>query len=271
MILLICVLRADKARIDRNKVILKGFFVVALPISIIIATGISRLVDTKNYGRKVEDNLNCQKMVYFVTGNSDDYFSNFIGDFNRNQQDNYSNFFIMFQRLGFFNREVSSISSNIGDNVLALVVMNPIEPMSDKELENLETYVKGGGTVIVCDRGDYSENKILEHFAVLKSGVIQSLPLDYENEDGSTKNIAALFQMYNSYGSYTISDVIVNDKYVNLMAYCIKCGKGNMYILSDSYILSNAYLGDPAFSPTNEQFEAMNSIYNMLEQMVSNE
>jgi len=265
---LIRVMTGEKERADKNKKLLKAFFAVATPAAIIVATGISGAADRNNYGKKVVDSLNSQKMVYFVTENSGDYFSNFIGDFSRNQQENYSNFFIMFQRLGWFNREVPNISENIRDNALALVVMNPTEPMSEKELKNLETYVKEGGTVIVCDRGDYSDNKILEHFNVLKSGVIQSLPIDYESEDGSTKNVATLVQTYNSYGSYNISDVIINDKYIDLLAYRIECGKGNLYVLSDSYMLSNASLGDPGMAPTQQQYDAMNSIYNMLEQMI---
>ncbi|MBR3470017.1 MAG: hypothetical protein IKH28_10035 [Lachnospiraceae bacterium] len=265
---LIWLLVSDKESKDKYQAVLTAYGAVAIPLCLVIASFVSGKIDFQNYGKKVLNNLNDQQMVYFVTENKGDYFSNFIGDFSWNQQENYSNFFIMFQRLGLYNREITKIPENLGDSARALVVMNPTESMSKKELNNLENYVKEGGTVIVCDRGDYSDNTLLEHFDILKSGVIQSVPIDFQSEDGSVKNVTTLTQSYNAYGSWKIVDAITNDKFIDLIAYRIACGNGSIYILSDSYILSNAWLGDPGMAPTQLQYDTMNSIYDMLEKMI---
>ncbi len=260
-------------------------FLIILSLVITITNVTSQYVNKINYVEPVNISLKNDPAVYFYLGHSPEitipHFIGYTGMFSPAEKE-FSSFFIAFQRAGFALRETTNLQECLEGNLQAIVIIEPTYNFKKSELNGLSNYVFEGGTLILCDsifNNNSTLRNILSSFEldlnkrkiilpIKTSEYMKESTNDLKNESDIDETFVIL--PFINYFPTTIQgssewEYFKSKKYENLFLFKKSFGSGQIAILSDSYLVSNAVLGDPGSPPTQTQYELYQEIFDFLD------
>ncbi len=238
-----------------------------LPIFFIFSNEINN-IENVAFANKVENQLAKIPIIYFLE-NKDEFDNTSIVRWWSSGVDEYTSFFIAFQRKNKFLREVKDLK--VYDTKKNLLTVIPKTLNNDKAIKEARTYCENGGKLLLflSDRNLNNYINFLRNFNIKYNISQSSYKLagnKIENEDDS-KNIIMLNTEYipvsNSYKkSYFSKDI------KNLRVDEFSFGsKGKIFVLINAQFFDNIALGEAAKIPTEKQVKLHAQLFELLEEV----
>ena len=165
-------------------------------------------------------------------------------------QRQYTTFYVWNQRLGY----VPSVSSSLEEAMAqgnVVVIINPSVPLTGKEERAISKYVHDGGKVLLMDSAgntDSTSNELLRAFDMrIDSTPIGQSVVRYESD----KQVMTTDSACSIQGGQALISTDDGEAVFSISQY----GQGKVAVFSDSYLFSNAQLGDVSSIPTELQMQ----------------
>ncbi len=244
-------------------------FVLFMPFALSVSSLIHlKLIDI-HYVRPVTEQLNNLPTIAFATSHTTAQTGHFIGMPPR--VDDFSSFFLCFQRLGLWPRETKDLQQMLKEgNIKLLVILNPDKPFSEADLNALEHYVRYGGRLLIADSVLNQESTlapILRIFGLQSRLRYQRLtiPVQQDVENGQTSSTVML--PMKTYWPARMGVTLRHHPasgFPTLGLLEVEYRTGRVFVIMDSIMLSNATLGDPGMPPTPLQLELHQKLFSII-------
>lgn len=255
--------------IYRRKVHLASLFVVLLlfiPFTIGIANSVYTALVHAYYGKYVIEKLNNLSTIFFDTSHSASVVSHFIGM--PLEPSNFSSFFLSFQRLGFWPRETKNLMKSLADgSPQGVVIINPNKPFSRAEKKALETYVRNGGVLLVADsvlNESRTLDDLLGSFGLSSRLGSRTFTISDEQTPSITMFPVRIYYPTSVGRSLSFKEI---DGFPTLIAIKSEYFLGKIWLIADSYMISNAVLGDPGNPPTQLQYDLHQKLFSLIDEI----
>lgn len=248
-------------------------FLLSMPVSLSVASLIHvKLIDIHHMS-PVAEQLNSLRTIAFVTSHTTAGPGHFIGMPPR--ADNFSSFFLCFQRLGLWPREVKDLEQLLKEgNIELLVILNPDKPFSEAEINALENYVRYGGRLLLADSTLNRESTLAPLLTIfgLRSRLVNQLVTrphqqDVQNEQ-TTSTMLLPLKTYRPARMGVIPRHHSISGFPTLRLLEVEYRTGRVFVVMDANMLSNAMLGDPGMPPTPLQFELHQKLFSAITNIV---
>lgn len=250
----------------RNKISLKNviiFFILFLPLTFSFSNSVLQSIFNINKER-IKTNINSYETVYFLRSDEEKPLSHFVSFGNNKEQ--YSSFFLAFQRLGFFTRESKNLNEILNSNIKLLIVTDP-NAIKSHEIHLVDNFIYNGGKILLL----YKENmfdkysQILSFFNITYKPILQSVNIS-ETITGNEKKILQYIN-YLPTSPYEAKIKSSND-IINLRLDTYNFNNGSLSVLFSSELLDNISLGDPGNPATAEQIKQHKALYDLLDDLI---
>jgi hypothetical protein len=185
------------------------------------------------------------------------------------EPNNFSSFFLCFQRLGLWPRETKNLVRSLENGAAqAVVIINPDKPFSKTEKEVLKSYVRSGGVLVIADSvlSEISSlNDLLGSFGL--SSRLGSRTFAISNEQTPSTVVFPVKMYYPTSVGQELS-FKESDGFSNLVLVESKYRAGKIFIVTDSYMISNAAFGDPGNPPTQLQYDLHQQVFFLIERIL---
>jgi len=235
--------------------------IILFMFSVTINIVISNFAISYNYSKHIETKLNSIDTVYFVNKNNNMELSHFIGL--PGLKPNYSSLFIDFQRKGYTMREARNLEEVTGVSSRAIVIIKPTDEFTKKELKIIQNYINSGGIIIIFDslnkNEDVSTDELLRYFNIDR--LINAISV--ETNDGEKLLIETI--NYINYTENNKQDTLTFDRASNIKLYKFIVNNGKFFIITDSDLLANKYIGDPSLPPNKFQYDMHKNLFKFID------
>ena len=247
---------------------INGFFVIliiVLPLSLLIISRINDLENT-NFKNKIENTLNSIPAIYFLQ-DEDEYDNSLIVRWWSSGIDEYTSFFLAFQRLGFQLREIKNfINQDIAKNRLTVV---PKYITSTETIKDIVKYCNSGGKVLLClpDRNLKETFEFFYNFGINYEIAYNSYESnfegDFENDEKPSFKMIDFYpnsySYHNSYFSSNYTNIRIDEFYAE--------NNGKIYVLVNSHFFDNIGLGEAATIPTHDQIMLHKELFELIKKL----
>jgi hypothetical protein len=173
-------------------------------------------------------------IVLFDTRHSAASFFEYLGEHPGHRGQQFAEFYISVRRLGFY-----PSAGTLGDlrpgrkpTPLAVVIINPSQPFSPREVADLGTYVRKGGRLLLLDSVTNSGSTANQ---VLGALGMEAVVVAAETGDHGVRPVAAVA---GAQSSRRLS-------HLGMEVFTKSFGKGRVVVAVDAFALSAAVLGTP--------------------------
>jgi len=248
-------------------------FLLAIPFTLSAANLIHiELIDI-HYARPVANQLNSLPTIAFVSSHTTARKEHFIGVPPR--ADNFASFFLCFQRLGLWPREVKDLEQLLKEgNIKLLVILNPDKPFSEAEISAVQHYVRYGGRLLIADSAMNKGSTLPPLLTVfglrshIRNQMITIPPQeDSQNEQPSTTVMLPIIT-YRPARMGVIARYHSISGFPTLRLVEVEYRTGRVFVIMESIMLSTAMLGDPGTPPTPLQFELHQELFSVISDIV---
>jgi hypothetical protein len=201
--------------------------------------------------------------VCFEQEHSDFELSSLLEGYLAEPQRRYDTFYVWNQRLGYVPSVNSSLEEALAQGSV-VVIINPSVPLTGKEEDAISEYVHDGGKVLVMDSAgntDSTSNELLRAFdmSIDLTPIAQSVVLYESDKQVMTTDSACSIQ-----GGQALISTDDGRAILSISQY----GQGKVAVFSDSYLFSNAQLGDVSSIPTELQMQRSELEFWILQDLV---
>jgi len=176
-----------------------------------------------------------------------------------NNKYNYGTFFVWTQRVGCvpsLEKDLKVATAN-GD---IIVIINPIQPFTEPEIQMLTTYLENGGRVLLMDsitNIKSTANELVGNFGIwVTTNTDDHLVYHSKGENGSNSSIGNITSPYIalSGGKRVLIDGN-NQTYASMVEFSNETtgSLGKLVVVVDSYTFSDAVMGGTFAEPTERQ------------------
>lgn len=248
-------------------------FLLSMPVSLSLANLIhTRLIDI-HYVAPVAEQLRNLPTIAFATSHTTARIGHFIGMPPR--ADNFSSFFLCFQRLGLWPREIKNLKQSLKEgNIKLMVILNPDRPFSEAEIGALENYVRYGGRLLLADstlNGESTIASLLTTFGLGTRLVTQIVTIPDQQNGANEQTTSTMLLPLRTYRPARMGVAAKEHSisgFPTLRLLEVEYRRGRVFVVMDSNMLSNAMLGDPGTPPTPLQFELHQKLFSAITNVV---
>jgi len=227
-----------------------------------------------HYVYPISEQLNKLPTIAFVTSHTTARTGHFIGIPPR--ADDFSGFFLGFQRMGFWPREVKKLESLLKKaDIKAVVIINPDKAFSTAEKDALEYYVRHGGVLLLVDNAlnrNSSATDILRLFGLRSRSRyhLLTIPGGQDVQNGQRSSVVMLpIKTYEPTSMGLVIEHHPVDGFPTLGMLEAQHRNGRVFIMTDSLMLSNITLGDPGMPPTSFQYDLHQELFSIIETVLN--
>jgi len=176
-----------------------------------------------------------------------------------NNKNNYGTFFVWTQRVGC----VPSLEKNLKDvtaNGDIIVIINPIQPFTEPEIQMLTTYLESGGRVLLMDsitNIKSTANELIGNFGIwVTTNTDFQLVYHSKGENDSNSSIGNITSPYLALsGGKRVLIAGNNETYASMVEFSNETtgSLGKLVVVVDSYTFSDAVMGGTFTEPTEQQ------------------
>jgi hypothetical protein len=188
---------------------------------------------------------------------------------------NYGTFYVWTQRLGC----VPWIEQTLADAVEKddiIVIINPVEPFTETDVQRLTTFLEKGGRVLLMDsirNPSSTANDLLGNFGIwITTMTADQVLLSNESQNTSQLSIGNLSTPYLTItGGETLLTNDKNEIYATLaeMKNTSTSDRGKLIVVVDSYSFSDALMGGTFSEPTSRQQQIYETEFFLFQQILS--
>jgi hypothetical protein len=178
-----------------------------------------------------------------------------------NNKYNYGTFFVWTQRVGC----VPILEKNLKDSTAngdIIVIINPIQPFTEPEIQMLTTYLENGGRVLLMDsitNIKSTTNELVGNFGIwVTTNTDDNLVYHSDSENDGNSSIGNITSPYLSLsGGKRILINGNNETYASMIEFsnATTGNLGKLVVVVDSYTFSDAVMGGTFTDPTEQQHQ----------------
>lgn len=244
-------------------------FILLIPLAIAVANRIYSTLVHVYYGRPVLEKLDKLPTILIDSSHSTSMIGHFIGL--PAEPDNFSGFFLCFQRLGLWPREAKDLVRTLERGAIqAVFIIDPNKPFTKAERKALREYARNRGIVaIVLSAANDSPTlrQLLADFGLRLERVNRVFTISNSDKEATSRAMVPIALPYPAAMAMSISLKEV-DGFPTLFTVKSDYYLGEVWVFSDAYLLSNACLGDPGSPPNKLQFELYQRLFALISEVL---
>jgi len=186
----------------------------------------------------------------------------------------YSTFFVWTQRIGCIPSMEKTLDDAINEGDI-VVIINPVEPFDETEINAVTDYIEQGGKVLLMDsvlNTESTANELLQNFGIWISVETFNHTLYNETNGNETQNTTVINATIGNITSPYLKieggdNVFITDQNETRIAI-VEMGNGRLVVVVDSYSFSDVIMGGTFTEPDDQLRSIYNTEYYIFEELL---